>query len=217
MLALVISIALALGVLFLAEEILPKKLKTRPEISRKLVHITHGIAAATWPFFVSMRIIIMVEVLFFICVFWAHKLRMFSSLSDIDRKTWGEFLFPIGIIAVALLHPNQWIFAAAVLHLGLADAFAAIVGTSRGKKHRYRVFGSEKTVEGTLTFWMVSLLITFWVTVVVVSTGLINAAVPLILLLPPAMALLENAGIYGTDNFLIPVVVTLVFRLLQMV
>jgi dolichol kinase len=46
-----------------------------------------------------------------------------------------------------------------MLHVALADGFAAIIGTKYGRAWAYKVFGQTKTIIGSMTFWVVSLCI----------------------------------------------------------
>lgn len=206
MLELVLSTAVALVVVAFAEGYLPFGGKRfSPEVARKMVHVAHGLAAASWPFFVSMQTIIIVEVLFILAAVIARKFNLFRDLRSVYRLTWGEFFFPLGVIIVAFMNPDQWVFAAAMLHLGLADAAAAVVGTRFGK-HSYHVFRHKKSLEGSLAFWVISILITWWV-VAATPFGVNNIGL-LLIVLPLLTTGIENLGVLGMDNLLIPIFVT---------
>lgn len=208
-----ISIILSLIVLYVAEVILVGKLNHQPELSRKLVHLAHGLAAATWPFFVQYKTIIYVELIFLGCVIIARRARIFKGLEAVKRKTCGEMFFPLGIIAVALMNPNKWIFAAAILHLALADSAAALVGTN-GRRHEYYIFGHRKTVEGSTAFWLVSLVI--MIVLLSLAPLSFSSSLGLLLLLPVVATFLENTGVFGIDNFIVPVVVAFVLMQVQL-
>jgi phytol kinase len=201
------TISVALGVLLLVE-FLQKQRIIRLETTRKTIHVVHGLSVAIWPFFVHWEIIIAVEVLFILLVALAKRYNWFESQHGIDRLSWGEFFFPIGIIAAIFLEPTRWIFVTAILHLTLADALAAMVGKGVKKPHNYMVFGNKKSLEGTLAFWVTSVLITGAALLIVepyfpaVGYGLIIAVLPIM------ATLLENVGVYGSDNLLVPVFVT---------
>lgn len=204
MLEFFISVGLALIVLYVSEVILIRRHNVKSELSRKLVHMAHGLAAASWAFFLPYKTIIFIELLFFASVLVVKRARVFKGLSNVGRKTWGEIFFPLGVISVALMNPNKWIFAAAVLHLALADALAALVGTIYGQKE-YFVFRQRKTIEGSLAFWLVSAAIIIWLFSMAPLS--FNHAGAIILLLPLMAAMLENIGAYGTDNLIVPVFV----------
>jgi len=209
------SIALAFVVLIFAEGILKySKKKRSPEVSRKLVHMSHGIAAAIWPFFVAYKIIIAIEVLFLLLAALARKFRFFKGISQVDRISGGEIFFPLGIITVALMNPSKWVFSAAMLVLALADAAAALIGKRYGK-HQFTVFGNKKSLEGSLAFVVVSFFIIGWV--VLVAPSGFETLWPLVILLPLVTAAVEAAAPFGLDNFLIPVVVALVLNSVQLI
>jgi dolichol kinase len=91
------------------------------------------------------------------------------------------------------------------LHVGLADGFAAVVGTTYGKNNQYKVFGQTKSLAGTATFYIFSLLIT--TAVVVLDHGAFASPLLIVLLMPPLATALENVGIYGSDNLILPLFV----------
>lgn len=187
------------------------KKRISSEMFRKILHITHGLIAVTWPFLVSYQLIIVIEVAFIIVVGLDRKVRLFDGPRAVARRTWGEFFFPLGIISVALIRPNKWIFVAAVLHLGVADAAAALVGSRWGKKNRYHIFGQEKSVAGTLAFYLVSVAIASWLTLITPS-GLHDVAPLIIGWLPIATTCIENLGVFGSDNLLVPLLLAVVLK-----
>jgi dolichol kinase len=105
------------------------------------------------------------------------------------------------------MHPNTWVFLAAMLHLGLADAGAALIGKRWGEKTAYKVFGQKKSLIGSLAFYIISFIIT---AILLQITSFGTASWLVLLLLPPLVTLGENVSIYGADNFVIPVLVVLV-------
>ncbi|HSX43851.1 MAG TPA: hypothetical protein VLE69_00935 [Candidatus Saccharimonadales bacterium] len=209
------SILFAFVVLIFSEGLLKySKRNPSPEVSRKLVHMSHGIAAAIWPFFVAYRVIIAIEILFLALAAMARKFRIFKGISQVDRISGGEIFFPLGIISCALLYPSKWIFAAAMLELAFADAAAALIGKKYGK-HKFKVFGNQKSLEGSLAFVVVSVVIMTWV--VIFAPAGFESMWPIIILLPLLTAATEAVAPYGLDNLLIPLVVVAVLMSLQIV
>jgi phytol kinase len=213
MLQFAVSILFAFFVLIFAEGLLKySKKNPSPEVSRKLVHMSHGIAAAIWPFFVAYRVIIAIEVLFLILAALARKFHIFKGISQVDRISGGEIFFPLGIIGAALFYPSKWIFAAAMLELALADSAAALIGKKYGK-HKFTIFGNQKSLEGSLAFAVVSVIIVGWV--VIFAPAGFDSLWPLIIFLPILTALTEAITPFGMDNLLIPLVVVAVLSSLQ--
>lgn len=197
----------AVGILVLAlSENLRRRYKLHNELSRKIVHSVHALSIATWPYFVSYKFIIVAELLFLLAVAIAHKNRLFDWLRDVSRKTWGEFFYPVGIIITALLAPQAWIFVVVLLHIGVADSLAAIVGKRYGQKTSFKIFHYNKSVAGMLTFWVVSLAIVSVFTLTHQSY-FNESAWSVIIVLPVVLSVLEGLSVWGTDNIVIPLAV----------
>jgi phytol kinase len=175
-----------------------KKLST--EVSRKVVHIFTASFVATWPLFMSWGYITLVGIAFLLVVILSWKFNIFRSIHSVERTTWGEFFFAVSIILISIWFKTNWIFAASMLHLGVADGMAALLGTRYGQDHQYRIFGHKKTLTGSLTFLFFSILI---LGTVAIWWGGISWIY--ILWLPFALTILENLSIAGTDDLFVPV------------
>lgn len=173
------------------------------ELARKSIHITHALIIGSWPFFTNYKIVIAAEVFSFGMVLLARVFKLFGPLREVKRLSWGEFFFPLAVIIMALLEPSQWLFLAAVLHFGLADGFAAIIGHQL-KIGQYSVMGHKKSVAGTSVFWLVSFAITSWF--IYGHTSLETSLFPMALIIPTLTTLAENISPWGSDNFTVPLV-----------
>lgn len=175
------------------------------ELSRKFIHISVGSFVAFWPFFLSWRSIQFLSVAFLVGVGVSKYLNIFRAIHSVTRPTWGEIFFAISVGAITFLTHDKGIYAAALLQMSLADGMAAIIGTRYGNRQKYAIFGYTKSVIGTLTFFVFSLLVLigfshyshisitpYW------AVGVAGAA-----------SLIENVAIRGLDNLLVPVVVAL--------
>jgi phytol kinase len=182
----------------------------RGERGRKLVHITVGTFIAFWPFYMSFQTIQLLSLAFLLTILISQKYHIFHAIHAVKRRTWGEVLFAVSIGMIASLTSSSWIFAAAVLHMSLADGLAAIIGITYGKTNRYEVFGQTKSVAGTGTFIVVSFLLVLGF-LAVSPSGFQQLAVPFVVVwVPIAAAILENTSIMGTDNITVPLVVVTV-------
>ncbi len=103
----------------------------------------------------------------------------------------------------ALITHNKWIYLTALLQMILADGMAAIVGTSFGKSTRYRVLHDAKSVVGTLTFFAISSMLL----VLYSAYSGTTLGVGFILGLAAAASLVENVGVRGLDNLLVPILI----------
>ena len=193
-------------VLWLAE-VYRRNHKVSNELARKIIHTVHALVVVCWAWFVSYEFIIWAEVLFLAVVIVARHKNFMPWLRRVNRISWGEFFFPAGIIAAALLEPPVFVFAIALLHVGIADSLAAIIGKNYGKKYFYKIHGYQKSFAGLAAFWTASLLI---LTIFIAANpeAFDHAAWTLILFLPLSLTALEGLSIWGSDNLTIPLAVT---------
>jgi phytol kinase len=178
------------------------------EYSRKLIHILVGSFAASWAFYLNDTQIVLLASAMFGVVLISRVFRLFASIHTVNRKTWGELFFPLGIALCALLTDSPWIFLAAILHVSVADGLAALIGRKYVKKHGYRIFGQQKTLVGSLTFFNTSLAIILAVTLLAPE---LSIHLMLAITLPLTATVAENIGLYGSDDVLIPIAVVAMF------
>lgn len=207
-----------LGVLFLLvfSEYLWRAQHVRGEVGRKLVHVTVGMFVAFWPYFMTWQEIRIMCVAFFFVVLISQRLNTFKAIHEVKRKTHGELLFPVGILLASFLATTELVFTVAVLHLALADGFAAIFGTIYGERRHYRVFSYKKSVVGTVTFLVISFLLIGYV-VLTQGSSYALANIWILIWLPLIAAFMENVGVLGTDNVLVPLVVVAGLNTLQLI
>ena len=215
-LKLVASLVVA-GVAFLVGECLRRRLRESNEVSRKLVHVTHGLLVASWPFVLGETwgyyLVIALEILFLISVVAARRLHFFRWMWKVGRKSWGEVLYPIGIVSAAALSENRWVFLAAVLSLAVADAVAALVGKRFGRNNSYRILGQTKSVAGSAAFLVAALGIVSIVTVY--GPGLhLESVMATVVGISLLLMVVENAGVYGMDNLTLPLASALLLNTL---
>lgn len=175
------------------------------EVGRKFVHVLVGSFVAFWPFFLSWHEIRLLSIAFLLVVIISDRLKVFRAIHSVQRPTFGEICFAAVVGLLTFITQSKGIYAAALLQMSLADGFAAIVGVRYGRSTTYRVLGYPKSIVGTATFFVVS---------GVLLTGYsIFSAVGLpaegVLIGAAGAALLENIGILGLDNLVVPLFVGL--------
>lgn len=200
--ALAVIVVLAI---LICSEYLSRYRGVHSELTRKFVHILVGIFVAFWPFFLSWGQIQFLSMAFLVVVALSVKFHVFRSIHAVERDTVGEVLFALVIGILAFIVTDEWIFAAAMLHLSLADGLAAIVGLGWGDHNKYKVFGHVKSIAGSLTFFFAAVVIMIW------YVALSDAAPTVfnILILPVLATITENLAVRGTDNMAIPLLVGL--------
>jgi dolichol kinase len=204
---------LSVGIIFMLlifSEYLRRVKHMHAEISRKLVHVLVGSFIAFWPFYMSWQAIRVLAIALRVVIFLSRELHVFKAIHSVRRRAWGELLFPVSVLVASFLTQSKWVFAAAILHMSLADGFAALIGTNFGKKTAYKMFGQVKSLAGTLTFIVISFAITFWT---IHAGNLLQTDIGLVVLwLPLTAALVENIGVFGIDNLFVPMLVLLVLN-----
>ncbi len=193
------SVLAVLGLLLLGEAWWRKQ-KIYGEHSRKFVHITVGSFVALWPYFLTSGQIIILSMAFLVGVIVSKYLRIFQAIHSVQRPTQGELWFALVVGLLAFLPDKPHIYTAALLTMALADGLAAVVGTHYGKSHRYIVFGSTKSIAGTVTFFITTCIIL--IGYVLVSSD--PLALFLIIPIAAVATTLENVAVRGLDNLLVP-------------
>ena len=95
---------------------------------------------------------------------------------------------------------------AAILQMGLADGLAALVGVQLGKSNSYIIFNHTKSIAGTITFLVTSIIILL----IYVHFGHAQLSVLWLLIIAAVGSVLENVSVRGLDNLLVPVFVAIV-------
>jgi phytol kinase len=193
----------AVFIVLVANELLWRRIEKPNEFSRKFVHITVGSFVAFWPLFLSWTEIILLSGAFLVVVGASKYLKVFKAIHSVQRPTYGELFFALAVGVIAFVTNTPAIYTVALLHMSLADGLAAVFGIRYGKGNQYRVFGSTKSVAGTLTFFVISLAL------LLIFAQHIGSGAPFIYFAALALltSLIENMGIYGLDNLLVPLVV----------
>lgn len=189
---LAVSVALIAGV-----EFSKRVLSLSPDLTRRMMHVGAALIACIAPFFISMPVFVVVCLLFAFAMLLGRRTALISSVHAVERTTYGDVFLPLGEAIAALLFLPAHIaaFQYGVLVMGISDAAAGFVGDRFGR-HPIRFLGIAKTVEGTVAFFIITLLITFFF--VPVSGYVI---VGMALLLTAAEFFMP----YGLDNVLLPI------------
>ncbi len=175
------------------------------ELTRKIVHMMVGTFVAFWPFFLSWRQIQLMSLAFLIVVLGSLKLNLFEAIHSVKRHTMGEVLFALVIGMLAFIVSNKYVFAAAMLHLSLADGFAAIFGLAWGEGSAYKIMGRTKSLVGSLAFFFTSMTIMIWFA----GFSHVSYSAITIVWLPLIATVAENVSGEGTDNMVVPLLVAL--------
>ena len=206
----IIWTVLAIFLLLVIGELWWRKQRLNTEFTRKFVHITVGSFVAFWPFFLTWQEIRLLSVSFLIVVGISKYLRLFRAIHTVQRPTWGELFFALSVGAITFITHDKWVYAAALLQMSLADGFAAVVGTHYGQRFRYMIFGHAKSLLGTLTFFIVSAVLL----IIFSHNSGQHLTYTFIFDLSVIASMIENLGVAGLDNLLVPLVIAGALRFL---
>jgi phytol kinase len=197
-----------ISLLFVAE-LVARRWSFRPELGRKLAHVTCGIVAAALPSFLPFSAIALLASAFIPFMLVSRRLGLFPIVHSAERSTYGEIYFPIGILLAAVLVPHETEYAFGVLVLAVADAVASLVGRRYGRRS-YRP--ANKTYVGSAAFLVTTVALGVGATHVMgrlsVTTILLVCAIAAAVTIEEALA----GG--GIDNILLPVSAAALFGLM---
>lgn len=135
-----------------------------PEVQRKLMHVSTGLFALLLPWLFPDRWPVYMLIAVTILVMLVLRLPRFSSglgatLHGVDRTSYGDFLLALSVgLCFLLARDNTLFYILPIAVLTLADAAAALAGTAYGTK-RYVVEDGDKSLEGSVVFFVVTLLV----------------------------------------------------------
>jgi phytol kinase len=183
------------------------------EMKRKFVHILATTFMAFWPWIISFKAIQLIGIAMVVVLLINRQLKILHYLGNVRQKTYGEVFLALAVTVAALLTDNKVFYAIALLHVAFADGLAAVIGTKYGKKWKYTVFHQNKTVIGSMVFWVVSLIILGFGLPFAQTSIPFEQYPQLLLFLPPILTVIENVGSLGLDNLAVPVAVILILQI----
>lgn len=204
--------------LFGFTDFLYHKLKVKVDYTRKLVHISTGIIALTFPIYLeSIWEVAALCSSFLVLMFLSEKYRWFKSITAVERKSYGSWLFAlIVLICFTLMNyssPEYYFLPILVLTIG--DPLAAFVGKKLNFIPLY-FFGHKKTIGGSLTFFIACFLLIFFYDIFCNFYGFHSItridSIPNILVITLVATVAELVSTKGWDNLSIPLsVITMLF------
>lgn len=208
--AVILSLGLIL-LLLVGNELLCRKKSIEPETGRKIIHITVGTFIAFWPLYMSWDTIRALSLFLFLGVFISYQFGVFGAIHNVKRRTSGELWYPVGIGLASLLTIQPWVFCIAVLHLSLADGFAALVGKRYGIMH-YRVGEHTRSIIGSFAFLIISFVLCIFA-FFVLRNEVPGISLAVFAVTPFLVTAIESISRRGLDNVFIPLAVVFALAL----
>lgn len=200
-----VLVAVWLGLIVLIAELLNRFTSADPELVRKVVHIGAGnVILVAWWLHIPAWVGIAASVVASAIALLSYRIPILPSVNGIGRKSLGTLFYAmsIGFLVAWFWTIDQPQFAAlGILVMTWGDGIAALIGQRWGK-HPYRIWGMQKSWEGSLAMALVSYI---------VSSAILLATVGnlwqiwLIALIVAAIATgLEAFSKFGLDNLTVP-------------
>ena len=219
-----IVVYIYVAVIFVIAEMV---LKTRPEVSRKFLHIMVGNMIFAMPFFSDPWVMVwfltlpITIALFFLTEYSPVKIE--NSVTESGHALGLFFYALIWTLLIAIftiIAPANdpkfyiWIVALAIVPMVYGDGFAALIGQKFGKV-KYTVFGGTKSLEGSLTMFVVTTVMSVFVWMVFASIGCIMPAFNIVYIIAiSAVATVCEAVSYGgIDNLSVPALTSILYFL----
>ncbi len=202
-------------------EVLRAKVGWEPEASRRLVHMVTGLLVALCPlWFESPTWIYVLAGAFVLVNLWAVPRRVFPGMHAIKRRSWGTVTFPLALLLALwtcwTLDPARvYILQTAFLVLAVADPLASLVGTRLAKPGRFMIGKNEKSVAGSLVFFIAAFAATAGMLAVVGSHTASVVILPCAFVVAMLATGAELLATRGWDNFFIVVAVIVPLTLLH--
>ncbi|MEL6643396.1 MAG: hypothetical protein AAFQ79_05630 [Pseudomonadota bacterium] len=178
------------------------------EVQRKLVHVGTGLYAIVlpwlfaddWPVYVLLALTLGVMAVLRLP---AMARGLGATLHGVERRSYGDFLFTLAVGLCFFLSDGLAIFyVLPIAVLTLADAAAALAGTAYGTR-RYPVEAGHKSVEGSVVFFTVTLLIA--IIALMFLTDLAHANILTLAVMVAGFGTLVEAQSWrGFDNLFLP-------------
>lgn len=205
-----LSILFVFGVIIISE-VLRKVGKLGGESTRKFIHIgvSHWWLAAMY-LIEGMGYALVPPILFVALNFISYKKDLIKSMErGKDISDLGTVYFPISLIIMILLTwpggllggDHRYIGAVGILTMGYGDGFAAIIGGGHGK-HKYKVLGHEKSLEGSLAMFCFSFLVS--VILMGIYIGFTQFILKICFIIAAIATLAEALTPFGLDNITVP-------------
>ncbi|MEM1275594.1 MAG: hypothetical protein AAGH74_03645 [Pseudomonadota bacterium] len=203
------SIAVLLGLMGFVRHI-ARQQGWSAEVQRKLIHVATGLYALTLPWLFSsdwpiyLLVAVSLGVLLVLRIPSIAKSGVGAAIHSVERKSYGEIFFILSVGITFFLSDGELVFfVLPIAVLTLADAAAALTGSSYGRKF-FAVEQGKKSVEGTAIFFLIALVLSMFCLLILSDIPRLNVVV-LSIAVAAFGTLIEAESWRGLDNFFIPV------------
>jgi dolichol kinase len=203
-----------IAIFFISEKVL----KTRPEVSRKFLHIMVGNMIFAMPFFSEPWIMIVLLTLpasigtFLLTEY--SPIKIDNSVTESGHALGLFFYSAIWTVLILVFSDYLWIVALAIVPMVYGDGFAALIGQKFGRV-KFHVFGGVKSLEGSLTMFVITTVMSVFVWMVFATIGypMPDFNLGAILAISAVATICEAISYGGIDNLTVPAVTSVLYYL----
>ena len=192
-----------------ALRVLSRRLQLHAEVSRKIAHVSLGLATLSFPWLFRtawpVLLVCGLACLTLLALRYVPALRsrVGHVVNGVDRTSFGDLYFPLAAVGLFLLaRGDRVLYSLPILTLAFADAVAALVGIRYGH-FRYAGAEGKKSLEGSIAFFLVAFLATHVPLLLFTRTGRTESLL-IGLTFGVLVMLLEAVAWRGLDNLFIP-------------
>ncbi len=216
-----------------AGDLLRRRLNLKPDFTRKVIHLFAGAAIWTVPYYPHpwMATLVAFTFVVFLVIAGAERFsRYFEAMARPEDLEHGSIRGPLwyavsitvltGLFTFTGLEQIYFVPAAAIHIMMFGDGLSAPIGMKYGQRYRRVIFGSERSLHGSLAlfvFGLLGTLIAFWFFgifnygTLVGSSGILWSQMITLALTGAASAtLIELVSPKGSDNVTVPFLTTVV-------
>lgn len=195
--------------------ILTNKKIINGEGSRKFIHI----GVSNWwiiamIFFKNPIWASIVPSIFIIINYISYKKQIFKAMERGKNKNdLGTVYYAISLLIISILSFSgiieKYSGAIGIFIMGYGDGFAAIIGKKYSKKY-FKILNTEKSIEGSLTMFIIS----FIITIIFSSISAQNNIIITSLLIATISTIIEILSPFGIDNLTVPIIISITYEIL---
>ena len=201
---------LYIALVIIGAKIFEKKGK---EASRKFIHIMLG----NWwiiamYFFTSVWFAVLVPATFVVINYLSYKFNLIKSMERDEgenKDSLGTVFYAVSLLVLVIFTfgviKNPWIGLCGIFTMAYGDGFSAIFGR-RFKSKQFKIFGSTKSIIGSTTMFVITLIIHLIYFGVIGTELFVLKAIVIAL----AATVMEVVSIKGTDNIIVPIITVLI-------
>lgn len=200
-----LGLVVSFGFVFLVIGLSKPLEKIGKEASRKFVHV----GVSNWwilamVFFDRAEYAVIAPAVFVVLNFLSYRYKLFSSMErGQGRGDLGTVYYAISLLVLSSLTFGPggapYIGAIGILTMGYGDGLAAIIGKRYGTR-KLTIFGAERSLQGSLTLFVVAFLVSFVILSIYSPTHVWPAA----LTVATGATLAEAFTPLGFDNLTVP-------------